>query len=204
MAEYISYSPHLLQKTKHLRDKFLDDLPDVEHHHRLHRIVSGGTTGDLPRISAKLMEGGGNKIVSRDVRDISINRWSRADVDKGDAMSITYQLENPGHPGGFVRRNILEARNLTVMAAASLLGVTRQALSDFLNEKTALTAELALRIETVFGCSMETLMELQTRFEIANARKHQAEIQSELAAAPRVQEPVDRPEPIVKRAYAIG
>jgi addiction module HigA family antidote len=119
-------------------------------------------------------------------------------------MSITYQLENPGHPGGFVRRNILEARNLTVMAAASLLGVTRQALSDFLNEKTALTADLALRIETVFGCSMETLMELQTRFEIANARKHQAEIQSELAAAPRVQDLADRPEPIVKRAYAIG
>jgi len=74
MVDHISLSPYLLQKMKHLRDQFLDDLPDIEHHHRLHRVVVGGTTGDLPRISAKLMEGGGNKIVSRDGRDISINR----------------------------------------------------------------------------------------------------------------------------------
>ena len=50
-------------------------------------------------------------------------------------MNSPYVSENPCHPGGFVRRNVLEPRNLTVMAAASLLNVTRQTLSDFLNEK---------------------------------------------------------------------
>lgn len=83
-------------------------------------------------------------------------------------------------------------------------GVTRQVLSHFLNEKTALAAELALRIGMAFGCSMETLMALRPRFAIANAREHQAGIPSERAAALRVQEPGDRPEPIVKRTYGIG
>ncbi|MCJ2059853.1 HigA family addiction module antitoxin [Methylobacterium sp. J-048] len=119
-------------------------------------------------------------------------------------MSITYRLDNPGHPGGFVRRNILEPRNLTVMSAASLLGVTRQTLSDFLNEKTAVTAELALRIEKVFGCRMETLMDMQTRFDIAKARKHERKIESELAAGSRFQAPNGKPQPIVKRVYAFG
>ncbi|SFL51844.1 HigA family addiction module antitoxin [Methylobacterium pseudosasicola] len=119
-------------------------------------------------------------------------------------MSITYRLENPGHPGGFVRRNILEPRNLTVMAAASLLNVTRQSLSDFLTEKTALTAELALRLEKVFGCRMETLMDMQTRFDIAEARKRESNIQRELAARTGVQASARRSQPIVKRVYAFG
>jgi hypothetical protein len=71
MADHISHSLHLLQKSKRLQDQFLDDLPNVEHYHRLRRVVVGGTTGDLPRISAKLMERG-NKIVSWDGRGISL------------------------------------------------------------------------------------------------------------------------------------
>ncbi|MCJ2048194.1 HigA family addiction module antitoxin [Methylobacterium sp. J-070] len=75
-------------------------------------------------------------------------------------MSMSYRLENPVHPGGYVRRNVIEPRDLTVMDAASLLDVTRQSLSDFLNEKSDLTAELALRIEAVFGVEMDMLMEM--------------------------------------------
>lgn len=119
-------------------------------------------------------------------------------------MRANYVLQNPGHPGGFVRRNILEPRNLTVMSAASQLGITRQTLSDFLNETSPLTGELALRIETAFGCRTETLMETQTRFDIARARKRERQIASELAARIQVQAPTRRPLAIVKRLYAFG
>ncbi|MCJ2090212.1 HigA family addiction module antitoxin [Methylobacterium sp. E-005] len=104
-------------------------------------------------------------------------------------LAMTYRLQNPGHPGGYVLRNVIEPRNLTVMDAASLLDVPRQALFDFLNEKVPLTAELAFRIETVFGIEMETLMGLQTQFDIAEARKHLQPLRTELVARARAADP---------------
>ncbi|MCJ2143276.1 HigA family addiction module antitoxin [Methylobacterium sp. E-066] len=94
-------------------------------------------------------------------------------------MGIPYALKNPCHPGAFMRRNIVEPRNLTVMAAAALLGVTRQSLSDFLSEKTSLSAELAFKIEKTFGFEMEAMMEMQKQFDIAKVRKREQARQSQ-------------------------
>jgi antitoxin HigA-1 len=102
---------------------------------------------------------------------------------------MPYRLQNPGHPGGYVLRNVIEPRDLTVMDAAGLLDVPRQALFDFLSGKAPLTADLALRIETVFGIEMETLMGMQSQFDIAEARKHLQHVRSELAAKRRVPTP---------------
>jgi antitoxin HigA-1 len=100
-------------------------------------------------------------------------------------MVMTYRLANPCHPGGYVRRNIIEPRNLTVMDAAGLLDVPRLALLDVVNEKSRLTPELALRIEAVFGVDMETLMEMQSAYDVAEVRRRCQDIQSELAARAR-------------------
>ncbi|SFL51821.1 HigA family addiction module antitoxin [Methylobacterium pseudosasicola] len=102
-------------------------------------------------------------------------------------MSTVYRLENPCHPGGFLRRNIFEPNNLTVMGMASMLGITRQSLSDFLNEKTGLNAELAFRIEKAFGFNMEMMMEMQSRFDIALVRRREKKMQDELLARARSQ-----------------
>lgn len=102
-------------------------------------------------------------------------------------MSEVYRLENPCHPGGFLRRKVFEPRNLTVMGMASVLGVTRQSLSDFLSEKTVLNAELAFRIEQAFGFNMEMMMEMQNRFDIALVRKRERSIQNELMARTKSQ-----------------
>jgi addiction module HigA family antidote len=124
---------------------------------------------------------------------------------------MSYRLENPGHPGGYVRRNIVEPRNLTVMDAAGLLDVPRQTLFDFLNEEAALSPELALRIETVFGVGMETLMEMQTQFDIADVRKRCQNLRSELAAKARshlaaseAQETSAPPPTIIRRGHVFG
>jgi addiction module HigA family antidote len=42
-----------------------------------------------------------------------------------------------------------------------------RALSDLLNEKAALSPEMALRIELAFGASMEMLLRIQTAWDIA-------------------------------------
>ncbi|MDP4004036.1 HigA family addiction module antitoxin [Methylobacterium sp. NEAU K] len=97
-------------------------------------------------------------------------------------MDDGYRLARPFHPGGFVRRKILEPRNLSIMGAACILGVPRQTLSDFLSEKQSLSAEMALKIEKTFGFSMDALMDMQTRFDVAAARERDRTVQIQLAA----------------------
>ena len=88
----------------------------------------------------------------------------------------SYRLKNPPHPGSFVRTEIIEPLELSVTDAAGALGVTRAALSAFLNERSALSPEMALRLEKAFGVSMDTLMRMQNSYDIAQARKREGEI----------------------------
>jgi antitoxin HigA-1 len=87
-----------------------------------------------------------------------------------------FRMKSPPHPGGFVRAEIIEPAALSVTAAAEVLGVTRPALSNFLNEHAALSPDMALRIEKAFGVSMDTLMRMQNSYDIAQARKREGEI----------------------------
>jgi len=82
----------------------------------------------------------------------------------------------PTHPGGFVKSQIVESLGLSVTDAAQALGVTRPALSKFLNQRAHLSSEMALRIEKAFGVSMDALMRMQNAFDIAEARKREREI----------------------------
>ena len=65
-------------------------------------------------------------------------------------------MYNPPHPGGVVRRQWLEPLGLSVTRAAQGLGVTRQALSDLVNEKAGISVEMAIRLTKAFGPSPET------------------------------------------------
>ena len=86
------------------------------------------------------------------------------------------RMKNPAHPGGFVKSEIVEAVGLSVTGAATALGVTRPALSALLNERASLSPEMALRIEKVFGVSMDTLLRMQTSYDIARTREREGEI----------------------------
>jgi addiction module HigA family antidote len=92
------------------------------------------------------------------------------------SMMQGIRMKNPAHPGGFVKSEIIEALGLSVTGAATVLGVTRPALSALLNERAHLSSEMALRIEKAFGVSMDTLMRMQNSFDIAQARKRAGEI----------------------------
>ena len=90
--------------------------------------------------------------------------------------TLGIRMKTPAHPGGFVKSEIIEPLGLSVTEAARVLGVTRPALSALLNERAALSPEMALRIEKAFGVSMDTLMRMQNSFDIASARKREGEI----------------------------
>ncbi|MGA2896131.1 MAG: HigA family addiction module antitoxin [Acidobacteriaceae bacterium] len=85
-------------------------------------------------------------------------------------------MKNPPHPGDFIRTEILEPAGLTVTAAAAALNVSRPALSSLLNGKASLSGEMALRIEKAFGVRMETLMRMQSSYDIAQTRKREGKI----------------------------
>jgi len=82
----------------------------------------------------------------------------------------------PSHPGAIVREEILAPLGLNVTKAAKALDVRRATLSDLLNEKAALSPEMALRIEKAFGVNMEMLLRIQTAWDIATTRQREGDI----------------------------
>jgi addiction module HigA family antidote len=78
-------------------------------------------------------------------------------------------MHDPPHPGGIVRRQCLEPLGLSVTEAAKGLGVTRQTLSDLVNEKAGVSVDMAIRLSKAFGSSAETWLGLQTAYDLAQA-----------------------------------
>jgi antitoxin HigA-1 len=86
------------------------------------------------------------------------------------------RMARPAHPGQFIRMEVIEPLNLSVTQAVKALRVTRAALSALLNGRAALSPDMALRIEKAFGPKMDTLLRMQTAYEIAETRDREAEI----------------------------
>src|ERR1700730_9049521 len=82
----------------------------------------------------------------------------------------------PSRPGEFIREEILNELGLSVARAAEVLGVRRATLSDLVNEKAALSPEMAMRVEKAFGVSMDTLLRMQAWHDGYTMRQREAEI----------------------------
>ncbi len=88
-------------------------------------------------------------------------------------------MHNPPHPGGIVKWECLEPLGLTVTRAAQGLGVTRQALSDLVNEKASVSIEMAMRLSRAFGSTPETWLRMQMAHDLWLARDRAGEIEVE-------------------------
>ena len=86
-------------------------------------------------------------------------------------------MDNPPHPGGIVRRQCLEPRGLSVTEAARGLGVTRQALSELVNERTGVSVEMAIRLSKAFGSSPEAWLGMQMAYDLWQARERMTAIE---------------------------
>ena len=83
---------------------------------------------------------------------------------------------NPPHVGDFLWSEVIEPYGLSVTAAATVLGVSRPTLSTLINGNSALSGDMALRIEKAFGLKMDTLLRMQNAYDIAQARKREGKI----------------------------
>ena len=102
------------------------------------------------------------------------------------------RMAQPAHPGQFIRMEIVEPLELSVTGAAKALGVTRAALSALLNQRAALSPEMALRIEKAFGVKMDTLLRMQAAFEISETRRREGDISVSRYVAPKDKRASDR------------
>jgi addiction module HigA family antidote len=85
-------------------------------------------------------------------------------------------MYNPPHPGRIVRQECLEELKLTVTEAAKVLGVTRQTLNNLVNEKAAISPEMAIRLEKAFGSTADTWLCMQAAHDLAQTRKKAGKI----------------------------
>jgi addiction module HigA family antidote len=83
---------------------------------------------------------------------------------------LTAVQMRPTHPGVFIREEVLDEPGLSVSEAAEALGVRRATLSDVVNGKAAVSAEMALGIEKAFGVNMDMLLKMQAWFDACSMR----------------------------------
>lgn len=75
------------------------------------------------------------------------------------------------HPGEILKSELIEANRLTVTEVAAMLKVSRQALSNIINQKADVSPEMALRIATVFGGTPDIWLRLQAKYDLEIAAK---------------------------------
>jgi addiction module HigA family antidote len=76
----------------------------------------------------------------------------------------------PIHPGQHVRDAMLTPKSMSVTQAATIIGVSRPGVSNFLNGKVATTLDMASRIERAFGIPAQTLLDMQAAYDAAQAK----------------------------------
>ena len=93
-------------------------------------------------------------------------------------MSITtrqgdrpMKMKNPPHPGSVVLRQCIEPLGLTITGAAAALGVTRNTLSELVNEKRGISPEMAVRLSKVFGGTEDGWLVQQAQCDLAQVRR---------------------------------
>lgn len=79
------------------------------------------------------------------------------------------------HPGHIVR-DLIDEAGWTMGEAAAALGVSRQHLTRIVAGQSGISAEMALRLETVFGSTAELWLRLQDRWDLARVRERAADI----------------------------
>ena len=88
-----------------------------------------------------------------------------------------------------VRHDCIEPLSLTITEAAEALGVTRQTLNNLVNGKSGISADMAIRLDKAFGGGAETWLRLQMAYDLAQARRHEDEINVKPVTGRKLHEP---------------
>lgn len=87
------------------------------------------------------------------------------------------------HPGTFIKAKVIPS-GVSVTEAAKLMGVGRPALSNLLNGNANLSADMATRLEKAFGHARKNLLEIQAKYDAAQAKKKNAPTETKAYVPP--------------------
>ena len=77
----------------------------------------------------------------------------------------------PSLPGQILKELFLQDRGITIKAFAEAVGVTAKHISHVIHGKARIEADLATRIATVLGTSVEVWINLQSAIDIWDAKQ---------------------------------
>lgn len=81
------------------------------------------------------------------------------------------KMHNPPHPGELIGDN-LDELGISIAMAAEGLNVSRQHLNNLVKGRSAITPEMALKLEMAIGSTADTWMRMQVNYDLAQARRH--------------------------------
>ena len=90
-------------------------------------------------------------------------------------------MRNPSHPGPVVRELWME--NVAEAEVSALLDVPPPELAAFLNGKSRVSPELALKLEAAGWSTAEFWLRLQAAYDVAQERERQEALKSSPAHA---------------------
>ena len=85
------------------------------------------------------------------------------------------QMKNPAHPGELIGDN-LDELGVTITVAADALAITRQQLHNLIAGRSAITPEMAVKLEKAIGSTADTWLRMQMNYDLAQIRKRAASI----------------------------
>ena len=82
---------------------------------------------------------------------------------------MTKIKRQPTHPGNIIKEDYLVPLSLTITKMSSILGVSRKTLSKIVNERGAITPEMALRLSRAFNTTPDLWLNLQKNYDLWHA-----------------------------------
>ena len=101
-----------------------------------------------------------------------MGEWIQVLTPEELQASVDSVRSNPPHPGRILR-GIRFEDSQTIPAAAEELGVECMELERVLNGEAPITPALALRIESAWNSRADLWLDLQTDYDLAQARRTQ-------------------------------
>ena len=81
------------------------------------------------------------------------------------------RMHKPPHPGEVLRDGVFTGTGVTVTAFARRIGVTRVTLSNVLNGKNGVSADMAMRLAAALGGSAASWLHMQAQYDLAASEK---------------------------------
>ncbi len=75
----------------------------------------------------------------------------------------------PTHPGVIIKEDYLNTLSITIKDMAEILGVSRKTLSKIINERGAITPDMALRLSRAFDTTPDLWLNLQQNYDLWKA-----------------------------------